>query len=72
MVNEEKKLADKIFEYNNVLGQRINWLEKALELIKIEKKEEKSSDKKKIAIVYDTDGWAYHNIAKEIQKNLSD
>ena len=72
MFDENKKLADKIFEYNAVLGQRINWLEEALELVKVEKEEEKSSGKKKIAIVYDTDGWAFHNIAKEIQKNLSD
>lgn len=72
MFDENKKLADKIFEYNAVLGQRINWLEEALELVKVEKEEEKSSRKKKIAIVYDTDGWAFHNIAKEIQKNLSD
>ena len=72
MFDENKKIADKIFEYNAVLGQRINWLEEALELVKVEKEEEKSSGKKKIAIVYDTDGWAFHNIAKEIQKNLSD
>lgn len=34
-------------------------------------KEEKSF-KKKIAIIYDIDGWAFHNIAIQIQKNLSD
>lgn len=33
---------------------------------------EKTSNKKKIAIVYDVDGWAFSNIAKEIKKNLSD
>lgn len=32
---------------------------------------EKKSNKKKIAIVYDVDGWAFSNIAKEIKKYLS-
>lgn len=31
----------------------------------------KKGQKKKIAIVYDIDGWAFSNIAKEIKKNLS-
>ena len=31
----------------------------------------KKGDKKKIAIVYDVDGWAFSNIAREIKKNLS-
>ena len=35
-------------------------------------KNEKRSQKKKIAIVYDVDGWAFCNIAKEIKKYLSD
>lgn len=69
---KEEQLVDKIFKYNNVLGQRIEWLEKMQEIAKLEKEEEQSNDKKKIAIVYDVDGWAFHNIAKEIQKNLSE
>ena len=69
---DRKELVKSILKYNHVLGQRIDWLEKMREIVKLEKKEEvKSTNKKKIAIVYDVDGWAFHNIAKEIQKNLS-
>ena len=32
---------------------------------------DRKTDKKKIAIVYDRDGWAFCNIANEIKKNLS-
>lgn len=32
----------------------------------------KQKNKKKIAIVYDVDGWAFCNIAKQIKKNLSE
>ena len=32
---------------------------------------DKKTDKKRIAIVYDRDGWAFCNIATEIKKNLS-
>lgn len=32
---------------------------------------ENKSDKKRIAIIYDVDGWAFSNIAKEIKKYLS-
>ena len=28
---EEKRLEDKIFEYNALLGERIGWLEKSLD-----------------------------------------
>ena len=34
--------------------------------------ETKQKNKKKIAIVYDVDGWAFCNIAKQIKKNLSE
>ncbi len=71
---EEKKLEKRIQEYNYVLAQRIIWME---EIKKILEKEEKTKqnikeNKKKIAIIYDVDGWAYHNIAKEIQKNIKE
>ena len=68
---EKVRLEDKIFEYNALLGERIGWLEKSLDLIRVKRKEEESSKKKKILIVYDVDGWAFHNISKEIKKNLS-
>lgn len=68
---EKVKLEDKIFEYNALLGERIGWLEKSLDLIRVKRKEEENTKKKKIAIVYDVDGWAFHNISKEIKKNLS-
>lgn len=70
---KEKKLEEEIQEYNDVLSQRIIWMEEARKLIKEDNKIEKnnSNNKKKIAIVYDVDGWAYHNIAKQIKKNLS-
>lgn len=32
---------------------------------------EKENRKKRIAVIYDIDGWAFHNIATQIQKNLS-
>ena len=68
---QEKRLEDKIFEYNALLGERIGWLEKSLDLIRVKRKEEQTTKRKKIAVVYDVDGWAFHNISKEIKKNLS-
>lgn len=67
----EKQLSEKIEKYNYLLGSRIQWLEKMKDITNEERtKEQIKSDKKKIAVVYDVDGWAFHNIAKEIQKNL--
>lgn len=66
-----QNLVDKIHDYNSVLGDRIKWLEEMRRIIN--KKEENPNgilSKKKIAIIYDVDGWAFHNIAKEIQKNI--
>lgn len=33
---------------------------------------DRKTNKKKIAIVYDREGWAFCNIAKQIKKNLED
>lgn len=68
---EKVRLEYKIFEYNALLGERIGWLEKSLDLIRVKRKEEQTTKRKKIAVVYDVDGWAFHNISKEIKKNLS-
>ena len=40
---EKVRLEDKIFEYNALLGERIGWLEKSLDLIRVKRKEEESS-----------------------------
>lgn len=71
---KEKKLEERIEKYNFVLGQRITWMEKVREKMQTETIVETNciqNNKKKIAIIYDVDGWAYHNIAKQIKKNLS-
>lgn len=71
---KEEKLEDRIEAYNFVLAQRITWMEKIREKIQIEQDlhiDKQKNNKKRIAIIYDVDGWAYHNIAKQIKENLS-
>lgn len=70
----EKKLEDRIEAYNFVLSQRITWMEEVRKRIQTKsfvEENHKKNKKKKIAIIYDVDGWAYHNIAKQIKENLS-
>lgn len=70
---KEKQLIDKIRDYSFIIADRIEWLEKMRDItVKKEKKHIQHEEKKKIAIVYDVDGWAFNNIAKEIKKNLSE
>lgn len=71
---KEKSLEEKIEKYNDILSQRIRWMEEVKKIIEIKetlKEDKKERNRKRIAIIYDVDGWAYHNIAKQIQKNLS-
>lgn len=71
---KEEKLEERIEKYNFVLAQRISWMEKVREKIQTKPILETNgshSNKKKIAIIYDVEGWAYHNIAKQIKENLS-
>ena len=70
---EEKRLEEKIREYNDVLAQRVMWLEEIMRLTKTNDKviAQEKCEKKIIAIIYDVDGCAFHNIAKEIKKSLS-
>lgn len=73
---EKEVLQQKILEYAPGIGQRMKCLEKTKQYIeKIEQssynKKEEEIAPKKIAIVYDVDGWAFHNIAKEIKRYLS-
>lgn len=65
------EMVEKLKDYSYILGERIELTEKMLEIVNKKKNKEKNN-KKKIAIIYDVDGWAFHNIAKEIQKNITD
>ena len=69
----EKKIIPETYEMTNAVFQ-----EKMELLFDLEKKIQfdnnfpnKKSNKKRIAIVYDIDGWAFCNIANEIKKYLS-
>lgn len=53
-----------IFEFCNELERKLT---KEIKISNVGK-----NKKNKIAIIYDVDGWAFHNIAKQIKKNLSD
>lgn len=69
----EKEILSETYEMTNLVFQ------KEMEMLfDIEKQigfknnfKEQKSPKKRIAIVYDVDGWAFCNIATEIKKNLS-
>lgn len=72
---QEEWLEETIAKENPALGRKLKGLRhldkrwKELMQGKEEKKEE--TKKPKIAIVYDVEGWAFHNIAKEIKKYLA-
>ena len=66
----EKGLIEKLKERNQVQGERLERLNKMQHILKDE--DINSDNKKKIAIIYDVEGWAFHNIAKEIKKNISE
>lgn len=59
------KMANEVFE------QEMKLLFEMEEKFPYNAKEEKKGTKKKIAIVYDVDGWAFSNIAREIKEHLS-
>jgi len=73
-MESEKDLKENIEKYNHILAQRLEWLDGMKNhLIGPEYiKEEKDSKKKKIAIIYDVDGWAFNNIARIVKEKLSD
>lgn len=68
----EKRIEDKVYEMTNPV-----FVESMKILLDLDNKipyendfKNKKSDKKRIAIVYDKDGWAFCNIANEIKKYL--
>ncbi len=70
----EKKISDETYKMTNDVFKHEMEL-----LFDLEKKvdynvdlKQKNGNKKRIAIVYDVDGWAFSNIAKEIKNNLSE
>ena len=71
----KKELSEQIYKMTNVtFEEEMKLLFDMEEKFAYENKidSSKSKKKKKIAIVYDVDGWAYCNIATEIKKYLSD
>ena len=70
----EKELDEKVYRMTNAVFE-----EKMKLLFEIDKQfpyenkldNSRKDGKKKIAVVYDVDGWAYCNIANEIKKYLS-
>ena len=70
----EKKIQDNVFK---VTDKKLkNELQILLDIDNMNNYKndffEKKSNKKRIAIVYDVDGWAFSNIAREIKTNLSE
>lgn len=73
---QEELLEETIAKENPALGRKLKGLrhldKRWKELVQSENEEQKIREKPKIAIVYDVEGWAFHNIAKEIKKNLAE
>ncbi len=65
------KLEEKLKTYNEVIAQRLGWMEEVRKKVETKDIVKVKGEKKKIAIIYDVEGWAFHNIAKQLQKNLS-
>lgn len=71
-----KKLDNKIYEmsgavFNETIKLLFDMEDKITKNIQSEKIFNRNNEKKNIAIIYDVDGWAFSNIAKEIKKYLS-
>ena len=70
----KNKLSDKIYSMTNItFEEEMKLLFDMEEKFKYENNisKDRNQKKKKIAIVYDVDGWAYCNIATEIKRYLS-